>query len=159
MLLTVCSLAPSSFFNEGYDRMAKFSRRNLYRRASRKNNRSSRKNNRSSRNNRRASRKNIRRNSRKQRGGDANDGGYGQSQQYFNPDWARPSGPAFNAAFSTAPTAEMIRPVLAMSPQTDLRVIQGAGSAPEFQQSQIGAGRRKKRTSGRKNRSIKKNRK
>jgi len=157
MLLTVCCLGPSSFFNEGYDRMAKFSRRNLYRRASRKNNRSSRKNNRSSRNNRRAA---SRRNSRKQRGGDANDGGYGQSQQYFNPDWARPSGPAFNAAFSTAPTAEMIRPVLGMSPQTDLRVIQGAGSAPEFQQSQIGAGRRiKRRKNNRKNRSIKKNRK
>lgn len=135
--------------------MAKFSRRSLYRRASRKN---SRRNNRSAsrKNNRRASRKNSRRNTRKQRGGDANDGGYGQSQQYFNPDWARPEGPAYNAAFSTAPTAEMIRPVLSMSPQTDLRVIQGAGSAPEFQQSQIGAGRRKK---NRKNRSIKKNRK
>ena len=156
MLRTVCCRALSSFFNEGYDRMAKFSRRTLYRRSSRKNNRSSRKNNRSSRNNRRASRKNNRRNSRKQRGGDANDGGYGQSQQYFNPDFARNSGPAFNAAFSTAPTTDMIRPVLGMSPQTDLRVIQGAGSAPEFQQSQIGAGRRMKR---RKNRSIKKNRK
>jgi hypothetical protein len=54
----------------------------------------------------------------------------------------------------------MIRPVLGMSPQTDLRVIQGAGSAPEFQQSQIGAGRRiKRRKNNRKNRSIKKNRK
>jgi hypothetical protein len=128
-------------------RMAKSSRRTLYRRSSRKNGR------RASRNNRRASRNN-RRNTRKQRGGDANDGGYGQSQQYFNPDWARPSGPAFSAEFSTAPTADMIRPVLGMSPSTNLSVVQGQGAVPLFQESQIGAGRRKKRTSGRKNRSV-----
>ena len=141
-------------------RMAKSSRRTLYRRSSRKNGRrASRNNRRASRNNRRASRKNNRRNTRKQRGGDANDGGYGQSQQYFNPDWARPSGPAFSAEFSTAPTADMIRPVLGMSPSTNLSVVQGQGAVPLFQESQIGAGRRKKRTSGRKNRSEKKNRK
>jgi hypothetical protein len=132
--------------------MAKFSRRTLYRRSSRKNNRSSRKNN------RRASRKNNR-SSRKQRGGDANDGGYGQTQSYFNPDFARPEGPAYDAAFSRAPTPGYVMPPLYMSPTTPLNTAQGSGAVPEFQQSQIGAGRRLKRRNGRKNRSIKKNRK
>jgi hypothetical protein len=141
--------------------MAKFSRRTLYRRSSRKNNRSSRKNNRraASRNNRRASRKNNRRTSRKQRGGDANDGGYGQTQSYFNPDFPRPEGPAYDAAFSRAPTPGYVMPPLNMSPTTALNVAQGSGAVPTFQQSQIGAGRRMKRRNGRKNRSIKKNRK
>jgi hypothetical protein len=128
------------------------------RRASRNNRRASRNNRRAaSRNNRHASRKNNRRNTRKQRGGDANDGGYGQSQQYFNPDWARPSGPAFSAEFSTAPTADMIRPVLGMSPSTNLSVVQGQGAVPPFQESKLIGGARRK--NNRKNRSIKKNRK
>ena len=118
--------------------MAKFSRRTLYRRSSRKNNRSS----------------------RKQRGGDANDGGYGQTQSYFNPDFQRPEGPAYDPAFSRAPTPGYVIPQLNMSPTTPLNTAQGSGAVPEFQQSQIGAGRRmKRRKNNRKNRSIKKNRK
>ena len=137
--------------------MAKFSRRTLYRRSSRKNNRSSRKNNRrAARKNNRSSRKNNRRNSRKQRGGDANDGGYGQTQSYFNPDFPRPEGPAYDPAFSRAPTFGNVIPQLNMSPTTPLNTAQGSGAVPAFQQSQIGAGRRKR---NRKNRSIKKNRK
>jgi len=118
--------------------MAKSSRRNLYRRSSRKNNR-------------RSSRKNT----RKQRGGASTDGGL-QTQAFFDTNFARPEGPAFNAAFSSAPTADMIRPVLRMDPLTNLNVIQGASAVPEAMQRMIG-GRRKNAKKSR--RSIKKNRK
>lgn len=121
--------------------MAKSSRRNLYRRGSRKN----------------------RRNTRKQRGGASTDGGL-QTQRFFDTNFARPEGAAFNSAFSTAPTADMIRPVLGMYPATGLGVIQGSGTVPAYQQSMIGGRRRNRknrkgsRKGSRKNRSIKKNR-
>jgi len=123
--------------------MAKSSRRNLYRRSSRKNNR-----------------KNTRKN-RQQRGGASTDGGL-QTQRFFDTNFARPEGAAFNAAFSTAPTADMIRPVLGMYPATGLGVIQGSGSVPSYQQNLIGGrrkGNRKGSRKNRKNRSVKKNRK
>jgi hypothetical protein len=121
--------------------MAKSSRRNLYRRSSRKNNR-----------------KNTRKN-RQQRGGASTDGGL-QTQRFFDTNFARPEGAAFNSAFSTAPTDTMIRPVLGMSPETGLGVIQGSGSVPAYQQNLIGGRRNKKhrRRNSRKNRSVKKNR-
>jgi hypothetical protein len=98
---------------------------------------------------------------RKQRGGAATDGGYGMSQQYFNPDFPRPVASAFLPNLSTNATVGDVRPVLAATNSVPLNVVQGVGSVPAWQAGQIGGTRnhRKNSRKGRKNRKSRKSRK
>ena len=76
------------------------------------------------------------------------DGGYGTSQQYFNPDFARPVANAFLPTLSTNATPGDVRPVLAATNSVPLNVIQGSGAVPSWQ---IGGRRTTKRFRNHKN--------
>ena len=100
------------------------------------------------------SRKN-RRGSRKQRGGAATDGGYGMSQQYFNPSFARPEAGIFDAVPTAAPTSTFVRPITEATVPANYDAIQGVGAVPEFQRAQSGGRRRNRRSLKKKGRGRK----
>lgn len=67
------------------------------------------------------------------------------SQQYFNPDFARPVANAFLPNLTTNATAGDVRPALYATNSVPLNVIQGSGTVPPFQASMIGGSRRQKK--------------
>ena len=67
------------------------------------------------------------------------------SQQYFNPDFARPVANAFLPNLSTNAMPGDVRPALMATNSVPLNVIQGAGTVPDFQARQIGGSRRQKK--------------
>lgn len=70
-------------------------------------------------------------------------GGYGTTQQYFNPDFPRPVASALSPTISTNATPGDVRPVLAATNSVPLNVIQGSGAVPAWQATQIGGVRRR----------------